>query len=98
MLNDLEDTQKYLSLAWTEFLEFICRVSMSYYDENRKELRLPPMEIEDKVLYILERLWEIKMKKIKKSKKAIQKGAKSKKAKAKEFPELVPVCEDSDSD
>ena len=94
-LEDLSHSEKYECLLYVEFLECLCRVSISYWDREIEEGRgqYSPPFVEDKVYSILEMLWAHR----KKHKPKVDKKKKAKKKK-KEFPELVEIQDLDDSD
>ena len=69
-LKDLEEQDVYQRLSYVEFLEMICRVSMSYWDK-RREKEMPredrdktayPYSIEEMVDEVLQAVWNAKEK------------------------------------
>ena len=106
-LKEKEEETLYFSLRYVEFLEMVCRVSLTYYEnmkilidsgeatgDDQEEI---PHDIEIKIFTFMEKLWAHRKKnkpKVEKSKGKKKDGKKKKKG---GFPELVPIEED-DSD
>ena len=56
-IDDLVESQRYLSLEWIEFLEFVCRVAVSYGQKQIKVNRFAPFDVDEQVHAFLELLW-----------------------------------------
>ena len=84
-LHDLREANRYHSLAYVEFLELLCRFSLSYWRVKKEEAPLSyiPHDIEDKVYDVMEIMWEFR----KKIRPKVDKKKKGKRKK-KEFPDL----------
>ena len=54
--HDLEEPDKYLQIKFVEFLDFLSRVSIDYFDAVGNG----PSDLEDKVHEILKLLWAVK--------------------------------------
>ena len=55
-LKDLEECEKYNSLVYVEFLEFLCRCALSIHDVGRKEGDIA-LAVEDIVYKLISVLW-----------------------------------------
>ena len=106
-LKEKEEETLYFTLKYVEFLEMLCRVSLTYYEnikilidsgqttgEDQDEI---PHDIEIKIFTFMEKLWAHRKKNKPKVEKSKAKKKDDKKKKKGGFPELVPIEED-DSD
>ncbi len=106
-LKEKEEETLYFSLKYVEFLEMVCRVSLTYYENMKilidsgevtgQEQEEIPHDIEDKIFSFMDKLWKHRKKhkpKVEKSKGKKKDGKKKKKG---GFPEIIPIEED-DSD
>ena len=94
---DLEEPDRYHQIKFVEFLDFLGRVAIDYFDE----VPSGPKDLEDKVYEIVKLLWAAKApgggKDAGAAKKAAKRARGKREKKVQKFPELLaPLFEDSD--